>query len=50
VISAWRTAGIIHALEGWETHECGEIVTAIDNVWSAALKHGFKPYSLASEI
>ncbi|KAF3341124.1 protein ECERIFERUM 1-like isoform X2 [Carex littledalei] len=50
VISAWRAAGIIHALEGWETHECGENVTSIDKVWDAALKHGFAPFSLASEI
>ena len=50
MISAWRAAGIIHALEGWETHECGENVTSFDKVWNAALKHGFTPFSLASEI
>ncbi|KAJ3691532.1 hypothetical protein LUZ61_020696 [Rhynchospora tenuis] len=50
VISAWRAAGIIHMLEKWETHECGEVVTPVDKVWHAALKHGFMPFKYTSEI
>ncbi|XP_066343428.1 very-long-chain aldehyde decarbonylase GL1-7-like isoform X1 [Miscanthus floridulus] len=38
VTSAWRVAGILHALEGWDMHECGD-----DKTWSAAIKHGFAP-------
>lgn len=43
VMSAWRIAGIIHGLEGWNEHECGENVLDVDKLWSAALKHGFLP-------
>ncbi|KAJ4776263.1 Fatty acid hydroxylase superfamily [Rhynchospora pubera] len=50
VISASRAAGIIHALEEWDTHECGDMVTSTDKVWHAALKHGFTPYNSSSEI
>ncbi|KAK8969519.1 Protein CER1-like 1 [Platanthera guangdongensis] len=39
-MSAWRVAGIIHGLEGWNEHECGENVLDVDKIWSAALKHG----------
>ncbi|XP_068656121.1 very-long-chain aldehyde decarbonylase GL1-5-like [Aristolochia californica] len=44
VMSACRVAGIVHALEGWDTHECGEeqLLNA-DKVWNAALQHGFRP-------
>lgn len=42
-MSAWRIAGIIHALEGWEEHECGKTMLDIEKVWSSALKHGFTP-------
>ncbi|CAK9139521.1 unnamed protein product [Ilex paraguariensis] len=48
VMSAWRIAGIVHALEGWNVHECGNKVFDIDKVWEASLKHGFKPLVLAS--
>ncbi|KAI3846631.1 hypothetical protein MKX03_029499 [Papaver bracteatum] len=49
VISAWRVAGILHALEDWEGHECGNWLVAeddgmIDKVWSASLRRGFLPY------
>lgn len=42
VMSAWRVAGIVHALEGWDTHECGDTVTDIEKIWSAAIRHGFR--------
>ncbi|XP_020247925.1 protein ECERIFERUM 1-like [Asparagus officinalis] len=43
VISAWRVAGMVHALEGWDTHECGRNMNDIDKVWDATLRHGFLP-------
>ncbi|XP_006652506.2 very-long-chain aldehyde decarbonylase GL1-7 isoform X2 [Oryza brachyantha] len=46
VMSAWRIAGILHALEGWEMHECGDDMMDIEKVWLAAIKHGFIPSSL----
>uniref|UniRef100_A0ACD5USG6 Uncharacterized protein n=1 Tax=Avena sativa TaxID=4498 RepID=A0ACD5USG6_AVESA len=47
VMSAWRIAGMIHALEGWDMHECGDGMMDIEKVWSAAIKHGFVPLSKA---
>ncbi|KAK2650904.1 hypothetical protein Ddye_018393 [Dipteronia dyeriana] len=46
VLSAWRIAGIIHALEEWNTHECGNTISNIDQVWQATLRHGFRPLLL----
>jgi len=43
VMSAWRIAGMVHALEGWNEHECGDIVLDMEKVWSGALVHGFRP-------
>ncbi|XP_028783611.1 very-long-chain aldehyde decarbonylase CER1 isoform X2 [Neltuma alba] len=43
VMSAWRIAGIVHALEGWSEHECGYAMLNTDKVWKAALQHGFQP-------
>ncbi|PRQ56997.1 putative aldehyde oxygenase (deformylating) [Rosa chinensis] len=43
VMSAWRIAGIVHALEGWNDHECGYTMSDIDKVWQATLRHGFQP-------
>ncbi|XP_040994625.1 very-long-chain aldehyde decarbonylase CER1-like isoform X1 [Juglans microcarpa x Juglans regia] len=43
VMSAWRIAGILHALEGWNVHECGNTMFDIDKVWQASLRHGFQP-------
>uniref|UniRef100_A0A0D9XKH3 aldehyde oxygenase (deformylating) n=1 Tax=Leersia perrieri TaxID=77586 RepID=A0A0D9XKH3_9ORYZ len=43
VMSAWRIAGILHALEGWTEHECGDKVLDMEKVWSAAIMHGFCP-------
>ncbi|KAE8817364.1 Protein WAX2 [Hordeum vulgare] len=42
-MSAWRVAGIVHALEGWKDHECGDTVLDMDKVWFAAISHGFYP-------
>lgn len=47
VMSAWRIAGIIHALEGWNEHECGDTVLDMDKIWSAAILHGFCPVAQA---
>ncbi|KAL8172321.1 hypothetical protein V2J09_024125 [Rumex salicifolius] len=44
-MSAWRVAGIIHAMEGWNVNECGETTFDIDTVWKASLSHGFRPLS-----
>ncbi|KAF6174992.1 hypothetical protein GIB67_026480 [Kingdonia uniflora] len=43
VMSAWRAAGIVHALEEWNSHECGEIMLDTENIWIASLRHGFQP-------
>ncbi|KAJ0262233.1 Protein CER1-like 2 [Hirschfeldia incana] len=50
VMSAWRVGGIVHALEGWEEHECGLDVPIVNppRVWEAALRNGFKPLLLPS--
>nr|XP_009614034.1 very-long-chain aldehyde decarbonylase CER1-like [Nicotiana tomentosiformis] len=48
VMSAWRIAGILHALEGWKEHECGNMMFDIDKVWKASLDHGFCPLTMAS--
>ncbi|KAI5647579.1 hypothetical protein M9H77_33584 [Catharanthus roseus] len=42
-LSASRVAGILHGLEGWNEHECGDSMFDIDKVWQASLKHGFRP-------
>ncbi|XP_019187936.1 PREDICTED: protein ECERIFERUM 1-like [Ipomoea nil] len=41
-MSAARVAGILHALEGWNVHECGETMLDTDKVWEAAVRHGFR--------
>ncbi|KAF8369442.1 hypothetical protein HHK36_032541 [Tetracentron sinense] len=43
VMSAWRVAGIVHALEGWDAHECGDAMFDTEKVWRATLQHGFRP-------
>ncbi|CAM8977376.1 unnamed protein product [Rhodiola kirilowii] len=43
VMSAWRVAGIVHALEGWSEHECGRGMMDTEKVWQATLRHGFQP-------
>nr|DAD33732.1 TPA_asm: hypothetical protein HUJ06_012583 [Nelumbo nucifera] len=48
VMSARRIAGIIHALEGWEEHECGDnMLIDVQKIWVAALRHGFLPLPLS---
>ncbi|KAL0374198.1 UNVERIFIED_CONTAM: Very-long-chain aldehyde decarbonylase GL1-7 [Sesamum radiatum] len=43
VMSAWRIAGIVHALEEWKVHECGNMMFDIERIWQASLAHGFRP-------
>ncbi|PHT33206.1 Protein ECERIFERUM 1 [Capsicum baccatum] len=50
VMSAWRIAGILHAIEGWNEHECGNMMFDIDKVWKASLDHGFSPLTMSSAI
>ncbi|KAL8144417.1 hypothetical protein V2J09_017449 [Rumex salicifolius] len=42
-MSAWRVAGIVHALEGWNVHECGDTIFDVGKVWQASISHGFRP-------
>ncbi|MBA0630463.1 hypothetical protein Godav_002563 [Gossypium davidsonii] len=50
VMSKWRIAGLVHALEGWEEHECGYTTSNIEKVWEAALKHGFQPLKVPTHL
>ncbi|XP_022146961.1 protein ECERIFERUM 1-like [Momordica charantia] len=43
VMSAWRIAGVVHAMEGWTEHECGSTMSDIEQVWEATLRCGFQP-------
>ncbi|KAL1546549.1 Very-long-chain aldehyde decarbonylase cer1 [Salvia divinorum] len=43
VMSAWRIAGILHGMEGWNVHECGNMMFDIEKIWRASLDHGFRP-------
>ncbi|GLJ55635.1 hypothetical protein SUGI_1194840 [Cryptomeria japonica] len=47
VMSAWRVGGMVHAIQGWNYHECGQTMNTADinKVWEAALKHGFLPFN-----
>ncbi|XVE90814.1 hypothetical protein DITRI_Ditri20bG0106500 [Diplodiscus trichospermus] len=49
VMSVWRIAGLVHALEGWEEHECGYTMSNIEKVWEASLKHGFQPLRVPTQ-
>ncbi|CAK9178982.1 unnamed protein product [Ilex paraguariensis] len=49
VMSAWRIAGILHALEGWNVHECGDMMFSIEKVWKASLQHGFCPLKMPTQ-
>ncbi|KAJ8538569.1 hypothetical protein K7X08_027790 [Anisodus acutangulus] len=49
VMSAWRIAGILHALEGWHDHECGNMIFDIEKVWKTCLDHGFLPLTMPIE-
>ncbi|XP_019082877.1 PREDICTED: protein CER1-like 1 isoform X3 [Camelina sativa] len=48
VMSAWRIGGIVHALEGWEEHDCGNTCKflRLHAIWEAALRHDFQPLQL----
>ncbi|XP_044501722.1 very-long-chain aldehyde decarbonylase CER1-like isoform X2 [Mangifera indica] len=48
VMSAWRVAGIIHALEGWDLNECGQTICDVERVWQASLRHGFLPLTIVA--
>ncbi|RWR74619.1 protein ECERIFERUM 1-like protein [Cinnamomum micranthum f. kanehirae] len=43
MMSAERVTGIVHALEGWDEHECGDTILDVEKVWNATLQHGFLP-------
>ncbi|KAK9143705.1 hypothetical protein Syun_013105 [Stephania yunnanensis] len=43
VMSAWHVAGIVHALEGWNRHECGNELLDVEEVWASTLRYGFIP-------
>lgn len=43
-MSAWRIAGMVHAVEGWNEHEVGNTVLDVDKAWNGALSHGFLPF------
>ncbi|XP_010496697.1 PREDICTED: protein CER1-like 1 [Camelina sativa] len=48
VMSAWKIGGIVHALEGWEEHDCGNTCNffRLHTIWEAALRHDFQPLIL----
>ncbi|XP_038682098.1 very-long-chain aldehyde decarbonylase CER1-like [Tripterygium wilfordii] len=46
VMSAWRVAGIVHALEGWGVNECGQAMLKVEEMWEATLQHGFLPLQI----
>ncbi|KAL0380007.1 UNVERIFIED_CONTAM: Very-long-chain aldehyde decarbonylase CER1 [Sesamum angustifolium] len=48
VMSAWRVAGIVHALEGWDVHECGDTIFNVKRILEAALRHGFRPTTVST--
>ncbi|XP_028805886.1 very-long-chain aldehyde decarbonylase CER1-like [Neltuma alba] len=43
VMSAWRIAGIVHGLKGWDVNECGEVMFSVEKIWQASLELGFRP-------
>ncbi|KAJ9680390.1 hypothetical protein PVL29_019654 [Vitis rotundifolia] len=45
-MSASRVAGVIHALEGWNVHECGNTMFNVEKIWEASLHHGFRPLTI----
>ncbi|RZC02591.1 Protein ECERIFERUM 1 isoform B [Glycine soja] len=46
VMSAWRVAGILHALECWKVNECGNVMFSVEKIWQASLQHGFRPLKI----
>ncbi|XP_058729734.1 very-long-chain aldehyde decarbonylase CER1-like isoform X2 [Vicia villosa] len=49
-MSVWRIAGIIHALERWNVHECGNTIFDVEKVWEASIRHGFKPLNTPHKL
>ncbi|KAG8391434.1 hypothetical protein BUALT_Bualt01G0187400 [Buddleja alternifolia] len=49
VMSAWRIAGVLHAMEGWNVHEVGNMMFDIEKIWKASLDHGFRPVTSFAE-
>ncbi|XP_073271107.1 very-long-chain aldehyde decarbonylase CER1-like [Primulina huaijiensis] len=49
VMSAWRIAGILHAMEEWNVHECGSMMFSIEKIWKASLEHGFRPLTMSAD-
>ncbi|KAL0429396.1 UNVERIFIED_CONTAM: Very-long-chain aldehyde decarbonylase CER1 [Sesamum radiatum] len=49
VMSAWRIAGILHGMEDWNMHECGNMMFDIEKIWQASLEHGFRPLTVSAE-
>ncbi|XP_047965877.1 very-long-chain aldehyde decarbonylase CER1-like isoform X2 [Salvia hispanica] len=47
VMSAARVAGILHAVEGWGVHECGDSIFDVGKIWEAAIKHGFRSTTIS---
>ncbi|KAK6143022.1 hypothetical protein DH2020_023370 [Rehmannia glutinosa] len=43
VMSAWRIAGMLHAMEEWNVNECGNMMFNIEKIWKGSLEHGFRP-------
>lgn len=50
VMSAWRIAGILHAMEEWNVHECGNMMFDIEKIWQASLAHGFRPLTNVTQL
>jgi len=50
VMSAWRVAGILHALEGWNVNECGNEMFSVEKIRQASLQHGFRPLKINNLI
>ncbi|XP_022897251.1 protein ECERIFERUM 1-like [Olea europaea var. sylvestris] len=48
VISAWRVAGIVHGLEDWNVHECGDMILNTEKIWEATIRHGFRPLTVST--
>ncbi|XP_019187912.1 PREDICTED: protein ECERIFERUM 1-like isoform X2 [Ipomoea nil] len=48
VMSAWRVAGILHGVEGWNVNECGNAMFDIGKIWEASLRHGFRPFTVSA--
>ncbi|XP_026456497.1 protein ECERIFERUM 1-like [Papaver somniferum] len=55
IMSTARVAGIVHALENWNSHECGSnspiTLEDVEKVLTASLRHGFCiPYLIDQDI